>query len=98
MQINGFDDLVLPLDELLLKCMDTIHDCLQTRDIMQNCVQLVLAFGDNGTDALVFELNRIVIGIGVYRSRVRSFEVEYLRLLMVNNASDKISSRMYDCS
>jgi hypothetical protein len=58
----------------------------------------VLTFGDNGTDALVFELNCTLIGIEECSSGVQGFEVEYLRLLMVNNTSDGISSRKYDCS
>ncbi|KAG2094286.1 hypothetical protein BD769DRAFT_1644634 [Suillus cothurnatus] len=66
---------------------------LNTSYVMQICIQLVLAFSDNGTDALVFELNCTLIGIEKCNSGVQGVEVEYLRLLMVNNTSDGISSR-----
>jgi hypothetical protein len=63
---------------------------------VQNCVQLVLAFGDSGTDALVFKLDCTVIEIGEYVSGVQCFEVGYL--LMINNASDGMSTWTYNCS
>lgn len=47
-------------------------------------MQLVLAFGDSGTDALVFELSCTVIGNGEYDPGVRRFEVRYLDGLFVN--------------
>jgi len=40
---------------------------------MQNCIQLLLAFSENGANALVVELDGRVVGIG--ESGVRCFKV-----------------------
>lgn len=47
-----------------MKMVWTIGEALQGYDLVQNCVQLLLAFGDNGEDALFFVYDDRLIGIG----------------------------------
>jgi hypothetical protein len=47
-----------------MKIFDAIHHGLQARDLMHNCIQLLLALGDYIDNALAFGLDRRAVGIG----------------------------------
>jgi hypothetical protein len=71
-QIHRLHDLLLLFDDLLMKIFDTIHHGLEARDLVQNCIQLLLALGDDIDNALIFELDSRAIGFG--ESGVWSFK------------------------
>lgn len=64
MQIHRLCDLLLLFYDLLMKIFDAIHHGLQARDLMHNCIQLLLALGDYIDNALAFGLDRRAVGIG----------------------------------
>lgn len=70
--VDGLDNSVLLLDEVMMKHLQLIHDNIRARDLVQTCIQLLLAFGDDGGDTLVFELDGRKVSIG--KSRVRRFK------------------------
>ncbi|KAG1738683.1 uncharacterized protein EDB91DRAFT_1082711 [Suillus paluster] len=72
LQIHELGDLVLPINESLAKSFYTVHDRFHAWYLMHNCIQLLPAFGDDGTDDQVFELNSRIVCTRKLGSGVRS--------------------------
>lgn len=92
MQIQRLRDLVL-VDEPTMKVVWAIGQALQGCDLVQNCVQLLLAFGDNGEDALVFVYGDRLIVIG--ELGVGGFKV--WNLAIVNNTPCNLVIHTINC-